>query len=270
MIELQVFLLKHLTLQAWTPACSIPATPLASRRNSDAGLSGYGDQVGHVVLDDLGSFSDIQNTVTIDQVSRAVMRTAGQVRWCSRDLDASVVVSDYSGAILNTEDLPSSEVLAVTTRRKNVEALLNPKAETTSLKDGQCMQIKQSIDRMRGWFNKHPDVTPLAKIMSRKTRFSGSMADGEAWASLDRDIVMSANAGEPGWVASDEAGAGKLVEFPHAVVEILWDSKQTPAFVAELMQSHIVCKNLLEPDPECEFAHDDSCLSRLRVSQGSL
>jgi len=257
-IELQVFLLKHLTLQTWTPACSIPATPLSSRRNSDAGLPGHVDHVGHVVLDDLGSFSDVQNTATIDQVSRAVMRTAGQVRWCSRDLDASVVVSDYSSAILNTENLPSSEVLDVTTRRKNVEALLDPKTESTGLKEGQCMQTKQSIDRIRGWFSKHPGVTPLAKILSRKIRFIGSVSGGEAWASLDRDIVMCSNAGEPGWVASDEAGEGKIMEFPHSVVEILWDGKQTPSFVTELMQSHFVCK-LLEPDPECEFAHDRVC-----------
>lgn len=239
-IELQVFLLKHLTLQTWTPACSIPATPLSSRRNSDAGPPGHVDHVGHVVLDDLGSFSDVQNTATIDQVSRAVMRTAGQVRWCSRDLDASVVVSDYSGAILNTENLPNSEVLNVTTRRKNVEALLDPKTESTGLKEGQCIQTKQSIDRIRGWFSKHPGVTPLAKILSRKIRFIGSVSGGEAWASLDRDIVMCSNAGEPGWVASDETGEGKITEFPHSVVEILWDGKQTPSFVTELMQSHIV------------------------------
>jgi len=205
------------------------------------GISVHGDRVGHVVLDDLGSFSDIQNTATIDQVSKAVMRTAGQVRWCSRGFDASVVVSDCSGAILNT-DLPSSEVLEVKTRRKNVEALLDPKAETTSLKDGQCLQTKQNMDRIRRWSIKHPGVTPLAKIMSRKTRFTGSVAGGEAWVSLDRDIVMSSNAGEPGWVASDEEGGGKIVEFPHGVVEILWDGKQTPSFVTELTKSHIVHK----------------------------
>ncbi|KAA8903162.1 hypothetical protein FN846DRAFT_65070 [Sphaerosporella brunnea] len=239
-IELQVFLLRHLTLQASSPTTSVAATPLASRRNSEASFAVKGDSVGCVILDDLNTFSNIQNTTTIDEVTKSAMRTAGRIQWCSSDAEAAVVVSDHSGTIL--EDLRPIEIVEVKTKKKQIEALLDPKSAIPSLREVESMQQRRDMEKIRAWLKSHPGVTPLAKIFSHRNRFSGRVAGGEAWAFVDRDIKMVSYSGERGGLTTDDEGseAAKVIEFPHAVVSVQWDGKQTPAFIHELTHSHFV------------------------------
>jgi hypothetical protein len=252
-IELQVFLLKHLNLQTSSPTASVATTPLASRRSSDASLAARGESVGCVILDDLKGFASVQNAATIDQATKSAMRTAGRIQWCSRDSEAVVIVSDQSGTIL--EDTTSTELLEVKMKKKQVESLLDPAAGVPSLREVESMQQRRDMEKIRDWLKSHSGVTPLAKILSNRTRFFGPVAGGQAWAFVDRDIKMISHSDYPGWVTSESEGGpegAKMFEFPHAVVEIQWDGKQTPAFIHELMQSHFVC-------PICEDYINSEC-----------
>ena len=154
-----------------------------------AGTSG-GDDVGLVVLDNLESFSDVQSTATIDTISRSAMRTAGQIRWCARDSFAAVVVSDHAGAILDPQRKHDEQpVLKAKVKRKLVESLLDPATELSRLYDDhQSAAQRLGIERVREWFAARPGIVPLAKILARRTRFSGPVAGGEAWAVLERDV----------------------------------------------------------------------------------
>jgi hypothetical protein len=243
---LQVFLLKHLMLQTSSPTASVAATPLASRRNSDTSLAARGESVGCVIVDDLNSFASVQNTSTIDQAAKSAMRTAGRIQWCSRDSEAVVTVSDQSGTILG--EPRDAELLEVKMKKKQVECLLDPKAAIPSLREVGSMQQRRDMEKIRGWLKSHPGVTPLAKILSHRIRFSGPVAGGQAWAFVDRDIKMISHSDDPSWVTSENEGSegAKMIEFPHAVVEIQWDGKQTPAFIHELTQSHFVCSTIRE------------------------
>lgn len=208
-----------------------------------AGTTSGGDDVGIVVLDNLESFSDVQSTATIDTISRSAMRTAGQIRWCARDAFAAVVVSDHPGAILDPQHAHDEQpLLEAKVKRKLVESLLDPATELSRLYDDhQSARQRRDIERVREWFAARPGVMPLAKILARRTRFSGTVASGEAWAFLDRDVRMLPNPGSAGWLVADDDDAARPREFPHAVLEIQWDGTQTPDFIHELAESHMVC-----------------------------
>jgi SPX domain protein involved in polyphosphate accumulation len=249
-------------LQTFSPTASAHATPLASRRNSDAGIAVRGDPIGCVILDDLNSFANVQNTATIDKATKSAMRTAGRIQWCARDLEATVVVSDQSGTIL--EDMRPIEILDVKMKKKQVESLLDPNSAIPSLREVESMQQRRDMEKIREWFKSHPGVTTLAKILRHRNRFSGPVAGGDAWAFVDRDIKMMSYSSDGGWVTSEQEGSegSKVIEFPHAVVEVQWDGKQTPLFIHELAQSHFVCQSC-EP-VKSEYSR---CFYRLRVSQ---
>ncbi|CCX33084.1 Similar to Vacuolar transporter chaperone 4; acc. no. P78810 [Pyronema omphalodes CBS 100304] len=269
LIELQVFLLRHLVLQNATPEPTRPGTPLLSRRSSSlqpnhnanppSGIAQQhaasrhtsttsvagGDTIGLVVLDNLASFSDVHTSATVDRISQSVMRTAGQIRWCSRDTCASVVVSDHSGTILprrgpdGVEDAPKEpELLEVKVKRKLVEILINPDAEISKLNDSHSTaKQRHTIQKIREWLRENPGVVPLAKILSHRTRFSGPVTGGLAYAFLDRDVKMMGIEKKEGLAEEVER---ECLEFPHAILEVRWDGDDVPAFVEELEGSHMV------------------------------
>ena len=232
---------RHLTIQPSTPFPSASPTPLMSKRNAIAGTSG-GDDVELVVLDNLESFSDVQSTATIDTTPRSAMRTAGQIRWCARDSFAAVAVSDHAGANLDPQRKHDEQpVLEAKVKRKLVESLLDPARELSRLYDDHQSALQRlGIERVREWCAARPGIVSLAKILARRTRFSGPVAGGEAWAFLDRDVRMLPNPGSAGWLAADDDDA-VAAGFPHAVLEIQWDGTQTPDFIHELAESHTVC-----------------------------
>jgi hypothetical protein len=210
-----------------------------SRRNSISGVSA-GDGVGFVILDNLGSFSDVQKTTTVDKISKVPMRTAGQIRWCARDANAFVVVSNHSCAISDKQQ----PILEVKIKKKRLETLIDSQAPISKLHDiHQSADQRHNIEKVRDWFTANPGVVPLAKVLSRRTRFTGSIAGGEAWAFLDRDVKMLPTSSSLGWLVSDDEDVdNRAVEFPHAILEVQWDGSQTPDFIHEITHSHMVCR----------------------------
>ena len=123
-------------------------------------------------------------------------------------------------------------------KRNQIELVMDPSAPNLPLE--VIGTQRKGVEKIRRWLKKHPGLKPLAKILSRRTRYTGSVPGGQAWAYVDRDIRMMENDGSGEWVLSDDEGTGKEIDFPHAVVEIQWDGKQTPAFVHDLTNNHIV------------------------------
>lgn len=222
-----------------TPLPSMPSTPrVLSRKSSYSNFGSFhskGEEVGFVALEDVNKLTDAHNSATFDTFSKPSLRTAGQIRWNSRDPEAFVVVN----ADEETRE-SGAETLEVRIMRKHVESLINPSADIARLLCDQSVLQSQRIGGVRQWFEKHPGVKPLVKVLTRRSKFTGSLPEGETWAYLDRDVRMVPNNKKPGWLLTDEdEGCENAVEFPYAVLEIQWLG-DTPNFIHELRQSHMV------------------------------
>ncbi|RPA95565.1 hypothetical protein L873DRAFT_1697432 [Choiromyces venosus 120613-1] len=244
LIELQVLLLKYLTLQT-SPIYNGPPTP-PSRKDS-IGTLWKDDEIGVVLLDDLDSFSDVQSSATVAQVSKACSRTAGQIRWCCRDSDAVVVVSNASALILNRIAGHDEEKLEVRMKKKQIEELLDTgsissKADVNHTTDEQG---ETGVENLEEWLAKHKNITPLVKLLMKRIRFAETPEGGRVWALLDWDIKMTKVQQGTNWLTGSEEdgpvfGSEGRSEFPHAVLEVQWEGQQVPAFLHELETSHMV------------------------------
>ncbi|CUS14638.1 unnamed protein product [Tuber aestivum] len=244
LIELQVLLLKYLALQT-SPIYNGPPTP-PSRKDS-VGTLWKDDEIGVVLLDDLESFSDIQSSATVAEASKACSRTAGQVRWCCRDSDAVVVVSNTSALIVNSIAGHGEEKLEVRMKRKQIEELL----ETGSISSKNDInhttdeQGETDVEKLEEWLAKHKNITPLVKLLMKRIRFAETPEGGRVWALLDWDIKMTKVQQGTNWLTGREEdgpglGSEGRSEFPHAVLEVQWEGQRVPTFLHELETSHMV------------------------------
>lgn len=248
LIELQVLLLRYLTLQT-SPIHNTP--PTSPSRKDSIGTLWKDDEIGVVLLDDLDSFSDIQSSATVAEVSKACSRTAGQVRWCCRDSDAVVVVSNASALILNRIAGHDEEKLEVRMKRKQIEELLDTgsissRADISYTMDGQR---DTGVEKLEEWLAKHKNITPLVKLLMKRIRFAEPSEGGRVWALLDWDIKMTKVQQGTNWLTGlEEDGLGfgseGRSEFPHAVLEVQWEGQRVPTFLHELETSHMVSYTL--------------------------
>lgn len=249
LIELQVLLLKYLTLQT-SPIHNAP--PTSPSRKDSIGTLWKDDEIGVVLLDDLDSFSDIQSSATVAEVSKACSRTAGQVRWCCRDSDAVVVVSNTSALHLNRIAGHDEEKLEVRMKRKQIEELLDTgsipsKANTSHTTDEQR---DTSVGELEEWLAKHKNITPLVKLLMKRIRFAEPPEGGRVWALLDWDIKMTKVQQGTNWLTGPEEedgpgfGSEGRSEFPHAILEVQWEGQRAPTFLHELETSHMVSYTL--------------------------
>jgi len=239
LVEIQVLLLKYLNLQSSTPTPTLPSTPALSRRPSAAaGLNSLTwasekvENVGAVIFDNLPKFAQAQSSKTIEQAAET--GPAAKIRWCGndRDAEASIIVSSTvgEGDSVGTEE---SGHYTLRLKRKHVENLVNIN-EPLNYKE-----YAASVKRIRQWFEDHPTIAPLAKILARRTRF---VSGYKIWAMLDRDIRMF-RLGEnwEGCISDpsrEETGVSTV--FPHAVLEVRWEGHEVPTVVQELNKSHLV------------------------------
>ncbi|CAZ79283.1 unnamed protein product [Tuber melanosporum] len=244
LIELQVLLLKYLTLQT-SPAYNAPPTP-PSRKDS-IGTLWKDDEIGVVLLDDLESFSDIQSSATVAEASKACSRTAGQVRWCCRDSDAVVVVSNASALILNKIAGHEEEKLEVRMKRKQIEELLDTGSISSraDINHTTNEQGETGVEKLEEWLAEHKNVTPLVKLLMKRIRFAETPEGGRVWALLDWDIKMTKVQQGTNWLTRPEEdgpgfGSEGRREFPHAVLEVQWEGQRVPTFLHELETSHMV------------------------------
>lgn len=237
LVEVQVLLLKHLNIQSSTPVSSVPPTPTLSRRPSTSGLSSLTwasekvEDVGTVILDNLPKFAQAQSSKTIEQASTA--GPAASIRWCGtgKDAEASVMVNSS----LEGYDQGDGQSGYFTTRlkRKHVESLINIGIPLT------IKEQNENTERIRSWFQGHPDIAPLVKILARRTRFvSGS----RVWAVLDRSVrIFRLGENWEGCISDPRREEeGPCTAFPHAVLEVRWEGLVEPDVAKELNRSHLV------------------------------
>ena len=246
LIELQVLLLKYLTLQT----SPIYNAPLASpARRDSAGTLWKDDEIAVVLLDDLDRFSDAQSSATVAEVIKASSRTAGQIRWCCRDSNAVVVVSNASASVSGRIGA-DSEKLEVKMKRKHVEELLND-SESISLKAGSNDdagdESESDIEKLKKWLRGHNNIAPLAKLLMKRIRFAETPDGGRVWALLDWDIKIKKVHPGTSWMSGVEEDDREFktegmsgLEFPHGVLEVRWEGQYPPSFLSELENSHMV------------------------------
>jgi len=238
LVEIQVLLLKYLNLQSSTPISTLPPTPAQSRRPSTTGLNSLTwasekmESVGAVILDNLPKFAQAQSSKTIEQAAET--GPAAKIRWCGNDKDAeaSIIVSSAAdeGDSVDSEE-NGHNILRL--KRKHVENIININVPLG------YKEYASSVKRIRQWFEDHPTIAPLAKILARRTRF---VSGYKIWAMLDRDIRMFRLGEDWEGCISDSTReeTGVPTGFPHAVLEVRWEGHEVPAVVQELNKSHLV------------------------------
>ncbi|KAF8422105.1 hypothetical protein EV426DRAFT_186303 [Tirmania nivea] len=237
LIEIQVQLLKYLNLQSSTPIPTLPPTPALSRRPSTAGISPLAwasekmESVGTVILDNLPKFAQAQSSKTIEQAAET--GPAAKIRWCGNDKDAEASIIASSRAYERDSVDEENGYYTLRLKRKHVENLININVPFS------YKEYASSVKRIRQWFEDHPTIAPLAKILARRTRF---VSGYRIWAMLDRDIRMFRLREDWEGCISDPSReeTGMPTVFPHAVLEIRWEGYEVPAVVQELNKSHLV------------------------------
>lgn len=242
LVEVQVLLLKHLNIQSSTPVSSVPQTPALSRRPSTSGLSSLTwasekvEDVGTIILDNLPKFAQAQSSKTIEQAFTA--GPAARIQWygIGKDAEASIMVNSSLEGI--DRDDGESRYFATRLKRKHVESLINTDMPLT-MKDQN-----ENTERIRSWFQDHPDIAPLVKILARRMRF---VSGGKVWAVLDRGVRIF-RLGED-WEGSisdpRREEEGPCTAFPHAVLEVRWEGLVEPDVTTELNKSHLVSIQLI-------------------------
>ncbi|CAF9910929.1 MAG: hypothetical protein GOMPHAMPRED_007235 [Gomphillus americanus] len=134
-----------------------------------------------------------------------------------------------------TLKLPEEQLIL---KRKEV-AILSQKDYTVS-----SARDTAAFNSAKLWFDQHPEVKPLIEVGYSRTRlagFSNSNVCG-VWATLDKDIVFAV----PG-------GGTESKSFPHAILDIRWESKTRPdvirnldrQIIAERVQEFDMCMHVL-------------------------
>jgi hypothetical protein len=113
-------------------------------------------------------------------------------------------------------------------------------SEHLSQGDGSAEASNTVVEK---WLSEHTDVSHIACIRSKRTRFVGlhNTPVGGVWATLDRDICM--NSSLPSELCPKESNADKTsgsYPFPHAVLEIRREGAQSAVLINMLDRSHLV------------------------------
>jgi hypothetical protein len=236
--------------KAASPTDTPAGTP--ARRKSSATVDRYfgnEDDAGFIVIDHPESFAQKQNTKTISASEGTAgalpTKAAGIVRWTSNN--TTVIVG------LNSDQTPqnSERVRTAIVKRKNLETFLDAPAEFEDITSPASSQATirfsdtplEASTTVRKWLSEHTEVTPIAGVGSKRTRFVGlhNSLVGGMWASLDRDIFMRDNLHKA--LANNEPLSETRAEsliFPHAVLEIRGEGNQPAGLIHTLDRSHLV------------------------------
>ncbi|KAF2642364.1 hypothetical protein P280DRAFT_478490 [Massarina eburnea CBS 473.64] len=251
-VEVEVLLLQHMRLYSGRSAAATIHSPQAtrSRRKSSTANDKHVDNedaVGLLVLDHPGSFAIKENASTIgaseDTAGTVQIKAAGAARWTSSG-DAAVVVNVDAQA---THDITTAQL-----KRSQLQSFLDISSPFNMRQDsglqqqesyGEDQLSRNSVNKAREWLSQHQDVTPIAGICSRRTRFAGlrNNSFGGQWAFLDRDVFTKASLhrdlDSDDWVneARNESTA-----FPHAVLQIRTEGTHSGALLQTLDRSHLL------------------------------
>ena len=255
-VEVQVLLLQHMRLHTVSSklssqTTSANATPLR-RHSSSANTDRYfgnEDHVGLQVLDYAEAFAIKQNASTIgsseENKGNVGIKAAANVRF-SAAAEAAIVVCTATD--LHTQS--AGDIRIAKLKRKFTEAFLDtsrqlPDKQSVRFVDqtGSFDDSEKETQTIRQWLTEHKEITPIAGVGAKRTRFAGlhNNPSGGIWATLDRDVFMKGSLikdlANDDWALKASSDSAK---FPHAILEVRREGTQTASLIQMLDQSHVV------------------------------
>jgi SPX domain protein involved in polyphosphate accumulation len=239
-VELQILLLQHARSFPTRAIPSATVTPVLSRHNS---ITSSGDRRNStaveadttlLVADDLDSFIAHQSSSTFEKreetVGSRLQEAAIHARWTKSE-DAIV-----------TAQINDREIQTISTKRKNVFAMLEP-SSSTSLRKSSITQDKTSAaaEKMRTWLAQQETIKPLTTIASNRSRFAetGTDSSGFILATLDKNIRLKK--AESLTSSLENAFSQDMsAEFPFAVLRVRQEGFRNSTLIKILDQSHLV------------------------------
>jgi hypothetical protein len=239
-VELQILLLQHARSFPTRAVPSATVTPVLSRHNS---ITSSGDRRNSaaveadttlLVADDLDSFIAHQSSSTFEKreetVGSRLQEAAIHARWTKSE-DAIV-----------TAQINDREVHTISTKRKNVFAMLEP-SSTTSLRKSSVIEDKTSAaaEKMRTWLAQQETIKPLTTIASNRSRFAETATDSSGFilATLDKNIRLK-KAESLTSSLENALSQDMSAEFPFAVLRVRQEGFRNSTLIKILDQSHLV------------------------------
>lgn len=255
-VEVQVLLLQHMRLhtkstKSSSRRASANATP-RRRQSSSTNIDRYfgnEDAVGLQVLDYAEAFAIKQNASTVgsseDDKGNIGIKAAANVRFSAAAEAAIVVCTATDPRTQSAGDLRIAKL-----KRKFTEAFLDtskplPDKQNVRFVDrtGSFFDGEEETQSIRQWLTEHKEITPIAGVGAKRTRFAGlhNTSAGGVWATLDREIFMKKSLVKD--LANDDwaetASSGSIM-FPHAILEIRREGSQAGTLIQSLDRSHLV------------------------------
>lgn len=245
-VEAQVLLLQHLRIYKGSTSTSLrnqSTRPTPQRRQSSMANSdryfGQEDEVGMLILDHAEAFAIKQNASTIGSTEATkgnnIFKAAGNVHCVSSGDAAIVVCDDAKGAQQTTSNIKSARL-----RMRYLSGMLDTDAQSLQQNAGGA----KDVVAVRRWLTDHKEVSPIAGIGARRTRFVGlhNNFTGGVWATLDKDVYMKSSMSKD--FIHDEwpsAARSNAINFPHAILEVRREGAQATALIQTLDRSHLAC-----------------------------
>ncbi|KAH6639354.1 hypothetical protein C7974DRAFT_431941 [Boeremia exigua] len=255
-VEVQVLLLQYMRLHTKSTKStsrrpSANATP--RRRQSSSGNTdryfGNEDQIGLQVLDYAEAFAVKQNASTIGSSEEAKgnvgIKAAANVRFSAAAEAAIVVCTAIDPRTQSAGDLKIAKL-----KRRFTEAFINtsktlPDKQNIRFVDrtGSFYDGEEETQTIRQWLTEHKEITPIAGIGAKRTRFAGlhNNLSGGMWATLDREIFMKESLvkdlANDDWAQTAVLGSSA---FPHAILEVRREGNHAATLIQTLDRSHLV------------------------------
>ena len=263
-IQLHILLLQYMRLRRRAKGTDSPQSPSSSRSSRQSSAHGStgslslrtDDEVTTVVCDDLGAFAERRSGATVSDIEtepgNIPEEAAASIRYSSSDSEAIVVVC--RGPTSQNKDSPNPVRKAVqkaSIKRKSLDQLFQsdhnvslPLRSVSFNDDGNnSLPSESDISSVRRWLHERRNIQPLTHLQSTRSRFVGlgNTTIRGVWASLDKDVHMKRSSYEDLKTFSKSSVSTHLasVTFPHAIVEVRWESGPRPELVKALDDSHL-------------------------------
>ncbi|KAF2155582.1 hypothetical protein K461DRAFT_77199 [Myriangium duriaei CBS 260.36] len=235
-VELQI-LLQHY-MRSFNISCRRTSTASnSSTPTSPTGLPAHSSQ--------LDTFDIVADNAQIYLTARASENVnESQLRFDKAALHARAVLNDDVSLLTWALDprASSTETQTCALKRKFVQSVLDPTREILPRKacvphisvDGASDRPEQSIENLQKWLKQHSEISPIAAIISQRSRYYNLQENtsGLAIAALDQSIqFQSGISSQPNAAAS---------EFPFAVLTIREQGANSVDLIKILDKCHLV------------------------------
>lgn len=254
-VEVQVLLLQHMRLHTKSSklsrTTSANATPRSRQSSSNTDrYFGNEDHIGLQVLDYAEAFAIKQNASTIgsseEDKGNVGIKAAANVRF-SAAAEAAIVVCTAT----DPRTQSAGDIRIAKLKRKFTEVFLDTSRPLPDKQNVRFVDRSGSFDdgekeaqTIRQWLTEHKEITPIAGVGAKRTRFAGlhNNSSGGMWATLDCDVFMKGSLIKG--LSSDDwalTASPDSTKFPHAILEVRREGTQAAALMKTLDRSHLVC-----------------------------